>query len=924
MTNNGVTIHDDSRLPETGFIGGLSAGFRNSTNLLSQVFGEVIPTLGNKVNNDYIQTKGITATAGELFNPANIAMGIFGGEALGAVGTLTGEALSAATGITSDLARQVLGQTAATAIPRVAAGGIEGMGWTLLDHYEKTAGRLNEQISNASLAGGAVVGGLIGGVGGAVIDRLNPTEAAIGSALANDIDTRLQTISAANDKQYNPQNKMGYDLSFEQPKPLSEQTKQTDKSIEQANEPSPDLSSNQTLAPENKSIPAIRPETIDKLKLDPAGEIFNSEMLNILRAQAVDDNGIDLKSIPARIVYARNEFDARYSQILADADKDVIAHFFDPANDMNIRQALFGETDNLSDLDIKAGQLYNDLDYKLISEAQNKGIDIGYIDGYIRQVHDADRMRLVNPEEWISYIQPRLANDIDAKSLRRVYDKLISRDLNDPLMSLSAANPIKERVFTFKDAQSQLEYEERFGYKKLISAHLINNINALGDKIALRSVVGGEKPEKVIKFVGKLNGLTNAETKGILEEISHLRLQPASTALSKAVQIGLTTSRALNAIFKPGAIFLHMPADFLNAAIQAFGKYGISNTVKGMFNSAPSTDIKYLANLPFAQKEVWKNILGEFKQESRLAHLDIMGARIQDKTTPTLKLLQRAYLKLGGMHMLDNMVRKYALRIAAESLKQEYKVNRLANLLPKTNQEILAQALNSSGELVPSKLDEIADKLIDTNIAQDYRDVANKLKYLYAKSINDANPIYSPVLAKFNQYDPAIAAGSRSILWALRLYYATYGDMLKQLMFGKNRIFAGATIAATAYGLSAIETAIDHITNQITGNKTTETTGILILDSVLNNNIPQGFERDHAINLVKNLTLFSSIFSAPIWYGSGANALRAASYEMLGNDKMAAQDIKKAIPLLGMLTNLYANQTQQAAQEYQRKMLGMQ
>jgi chaperonin cofactor prefoldin len=90
--------------------------------------------------------------------------------------------------------------------------------------------------------------------------------------------------------------------------------------------------------------------------------------------------------------------------------------------------------------------------------------------------------------------------------------------------------------------------------------------------------------------------------------------------------------------------------------------------------------------------------------------------------------------------MLDNMTRKYALKLANTAIKYEYKTNGLDNLLPNVDKEILAKSLNDSGELVPAKLDELARGIDDIKIKQRYKDVSNKLKTLYAKSINDANP----------------------------------------------------------------------------------------------------------------------------------------------------------------------------------------
>lgn len=835
----------------TTFSGGFKSG-------LSQVYNFLLDEPKLPVT----ETKGFKAGAGEfvsdLLNPVNIGIAVATGGASEAIAS----SLSGASKIAGIAGTEFAG----------------GMGFTLADHYKKKFNNLNDDLTASNFLATSALGGALGFSIHSITGTFNKEFKDLYNFFKNkDINANTDALNI--NKQYNNQNNSAYNLNFEAIKPTSP------------------IKINNQINTE---------ETINKIGIEPTNKIINEDEEYINRAKDLYNNNIKLSEAPDRILSVKNELDAKFSQILNDAPQDVVNHLFNPSKELLIRKAIKGEVDGLDELSINAGKLYNSIDKELIDIANRNNIDVGYIDGYIRQVHDIDRMRIAGKDEWVKYIQPRLANEVSSDVLRNTYDKLLLKNIDENFISLNT-NPLKERVYEFKDAVSQLEYENEFGYKKLIGSHLVDNINALSDKIALQSLIGTDSPQKVLKYLGKIENLSDIEIDNVLSNIQYNRVHNIDNLLTKSIKSVLTASRLFNAIFKPAYVFLHLPNDFVTASIQALSKFGISNTVKGIFSKSPINDIKYLANLPFEKKETWKNILGEFKQEARLEHFEILGAKIPDKTSKVLKLSQRAYLKIGGMHMLDNMVRKYSLKIASTAIREEFKTNGLKNLLPNSDVNILKMAIDRDGNLNPSLLDNIAkntkDKIQEKNII----DTSNKLKYLYSKTINDVNPIYSNKFAQLNKFDPAITAGARSMLWAIRMYSATYGDLLKQLIYGQNKIRAGATLIGSALGLTAIDIAVNHIINGITGKKEHISTGINILDKTLKDTIDNDFNREYATNLFKNLTLFSTIYTAPIWYGSGANAFRAGIHELSGNPDKAKEDIKKAIPLVGALTNIWSN-----------------
>jgi len=858
------SIDNIETVPSKEFVRGLSNGPIEFSNMF-------VP---EREKRPIAEAKGVAGVAGEvvgqLLNPVNLAIGVATGGVSEVAGALT-------TGIARGIA---VGASEFTG----------GLGYTLADHYQKKLSNFDDKLSTAGL----LAGGAIGGVFGTALHSIAgfrsfedavqlPDQAMkdLSGFMHTNPDLPLVNYGIINNLEYNPQSKDVYKLNFEA----------GDK---------PDI------------IPAEIPkeDTLTRLGLDSNSPVINDDidMNYINRAKELEAQHINLKDVSTHLEYSNNEFDARYSQMLNDEDADTVAHIMNPKNDFNIRKAINGELIGLSETDIKAGVFYNKMMSKLIIEANDNGIEIGYRNGYIRQVHDTDRMRTTSPQEWIDFIKPRLSNDIDDATLKKTYEKLMSLDVDNHFTPDIQQKSVKARVFEFKDARSAIEYEGKYGYKKLIGTHLVDNINALKHHIVLKRVVGTDNPATTLKYLGKLNRLTKNETSSYINDITNISPPMMGSLLGKGVSSLLTASRLANSLAKPfSTLITKLPLDFSNAIVQSIGKYGIGNTMKGILSKPPTEDLKYLANLPYKQKETFANIIGSLKQEAKLEHLDIMGARVTDKTGAYLKLAQRSYLKIGGMHMLDNMTRKLALKLANTAIKNEYAINGLEKLLPGIDKKILAKAVNKEGELVPYELDRLANSQTNETTKQKYRDVSTRLKTLYAKSINDANPIYSPLWKQFNKYDPAVASGARSMLWAVRMYHATYMDLLTQVVYGDKKIRAGATIFATASALATLEMGYNHLINAVMGkDDAKETTGSTDVDSIINHSIDNPLIQDYTKSMVKHAVTFTGIYNAPIWYGSGYNALRAGVHYMEDDPDKAQTYINKAVPMLGATINAWS------------------
>jgi hypothetical protein len=587
-------------LTDTKSITEFSKGVHNSLFEFSNMF---VPEADKEPLQD---TKGVSGVTGEilgqLVNPVNVAIGLGTGGASLALG-----------GVTRGLARII------------AIGASEftgGLGYTLADHYQKKLSNYNDELTTKGLLIGGAIGGVLGtglhALGGfkSFEDQVHIPDSAmqdLSGFVHSNPDLPLVNYAMSNNLEFNSQNGGAYKLNFDGGQ-----------------------------APIKETVEPSKDNLLARLGLDENSKATTEDAQYISRAKEMEDLGTKLKDVVADIEYGHNEFDARYSQMLNDADQEITSHLFTPNNDFNIRKALHNETIGLSDNDLKASKLYNDIDKSLIDDAQNSGVDIGHVEGYIKQVHDTDRMRLVIPNEWVDYIKPRLSDDVDSATLKRSYEKLVTLDTDQHFTPLIQQKNVKARVFTFKDAQSQVEYEDRFGYKKLIGSHLVDNINSLKHHIVLNNVVGTDNPVKVLKYLGKLNKLTNSQINAHINNISSASIPIENSLLGKGISSIITASRLSNALVKPiGTLISKLPLDFMNATVQSIGKYGLGNTTRGILSKAPTDDIKYLANLPFEQRETFANIIASLKEQTKLDHFDIMGAQIKDNTPKYLKLGQR-------------------------------------------------------------------------------------------------------------------------------------------------------------------------------------------------------------------------------------------------------------------------------------------
>jgi hypothetical protein len=791
---DGIIINEPEKpLPEEGSItGGILAGLNNallpvmpalkySTSpgffALKTLAQNYDPNLFNTESPTYRETKGFQSTVGDLFNPANLILGGVAGKALGAIGAFTSEAAQTALGITGS---QVIGKTAATIAPKVLTGAAEGMGWTLLDHYERQAGQLNDELSNTNIALGAGFGGVLGLGAGIASRYLNKTDEQVGAQIANNVDTKLNTVTANADKQYNTQNKMGYDLSHELP-PIDNRTteKPMPPSTEEANYLPPiDEKTTGNVPTLNIKVPEISDETLAKLNLTRDSEIVKRDEKAILQAQRLDKHHKDLDSIDDSIVANKQHYSTKYNNILND---NPLGKHLSSGDDLSIRKAITAEHSELSEADIGTGDMVNGLNLTMFDDAQGLNIDRGFIQGYIGQNYNALQLAAITPEHYIQLMQETLKDFVDSATLRKSYEMLSNRDLEPTVMSVSS-NPYKARVYNYKDAEAQLRVENELGTPQTIAAKVNSQIEKASDLHARVSVLGTENPQKTLNYFAKLkkvNPKTSENKIGSMLGLGKTYLDNDVLRLGgEVIRTATNTSKAVNVLFKPFSGILNGLGDITMVHMNAFANYGISKTLKAVMMDIPTEDIMALARLP-KEYETWNGILKDFKHDLVNDTFEVMGIKIDNKLARFNKLASAAQVKLGGMHVLDKWVRQSNLKLIANVLKEEYKKNGLAKMFPGINKDILKEAVNKEGFLAPTKLTAKSDSFkadIDKvkNVKSLIWDKYNQNEVEFSKLVDNIN-------LQNEHIKSAIAQKHNSTIDELKQHNKNINELKKQI-----------------------------------------------------------------------------------------------------------------------------------------------
>lgn len=886
--------------PATTLLGGVESSTGNLLHLLADP--------ENISDYDYIPSKGFWGSAGELLNPINLVvgggLGEVAGATLGTIGDLLPDALSSyslkeAVSGGGQALKSTLANKALMAVPIVSKGAIEGAGWTGLDKAEQEAGNVDPSFSGQDLLQGALFGAAVEGAAPLV-------KSLFLQGIKND-DAVLGSTVSVRDKQYNPQDKMGYTVDTE----LG---------------PNPEV---------KVTTPEISDSLLNKVGIERDSDVYKDQLGILSHVQGLIDSGVTSDDIPGIVQGIVNHTEAKYSKMVDDMtakDPTIKRHLYNNSYgddiDMGIKRALDGDLDNATVYDKSAADVYNAVDKSLVDTFNENGGDMGYIPGYRRQVHDVDRMladnNYSNPankvEEWAEFTQSLLKNDIDISDLKNSFQKIVKA--RDDGFGAGLGTNSKERVFIFKNADAENTYANKFGYKKSIALHLISNVKNMSRAIALQKIFREHNPANVIDYLGKHEGKLATQIKNNIEQISTSRLEPDIPLLSTATKAVLTASRSANAIASPAfTLIKNLPLDIATTFTHAWLRSDLMSAVKSFVTkSKPLGDLATMSKLPFEDRENLKNFFNDLNSEAKINMLDGFGVNTKDKYTKGLVLANRMAIKYSGAHILDNIIRKQADKTSTFIIGEQFKKDGLASLLPRANKDILADSVNEAGQLDPFKLEQKAtqfgkDAVNTENIAQKklllakrdaYQNIANRLQGLYSNWRNGINPLYSSNFQKLRRLDPAISAGARGALWHLTTLKTTFDLAKTKYVQAPNKFMAGASIAAAIIAYSSAEHVINNLVNSLEGKKEHENQFVDFAYKL------SGVPKDNELlnitgNTIGNLLFFSSLYNNPIWYGAGAQATRAARYELSGDDDKAKQDLIKASPYAMIYTNLMAN-----------------
>lgn len=916
VTNDNMDITDDNPNIEhvQGFWNGVTKGWHNLDNTL-YAHADWLPDKFKPDDTRYQEADGWAAELGDfLGDPMNLVialapevkmadLGLKGVEyaasklGVGSVVDAGKKLVTDATDKLFDYMSPTVAKVAKASAVGARIGATYNMGSTLLDHYEQEAAGIDNELTAQKLltntAEGAGAGMVLGGtssVAFGVLSKASPVQKFM-DRFGKDIKTG--STYRTMDKAYNP----------EQPEtPFTEENIETDQPVLQSND-----------VPNN--------EVLDKIK--PSKDAYQKNKISYDRTVDWVRKGVNDENFHQMVVSKKNEIEARYGAMLGNSSKFIVEHLLNPVNNLAIRKAMAGETQGLNGLDIAAGQLANAIDEAQIKEAQEKyGMDINYVDAYIKQTHDPDKLRAMGEDAWVNLIKPKLLNDISDDSLRQVFRNITNQQITDRRYTpVGTTNSYKEQVFKFKSAVDKWDYEQAAGYSKTIGQHVLDNISNLSTAMARHAIAGPEAdPDKVFEYLARYSGRSEAKVQELLDNFNPPRNSGQLPAvLAEPVRAAVNASRFFNAVTAPLYVMGHVTGDMLNLFAQTLAKTNLVDSAMAytkelnLIKGAPS-ELRYLSRLPQKEKEAWIPLIQDWFKNGTMEALKGIGIIGNHDAT---KFFQSATLKLSGAHMLDTFIRRQSLKVGSYLAKRLYDKGLL---LPKLDQEILSKSLNKDGFLIPNKLIDLADSIEDKGLKQQYMDTANQLQNFYSSVINDVNPIYSHRWTVLNKLDPATAAGARAMGWQLRLWTATYKAQLDKLMNGPGKIWAVPQMMGFTLAMAGSEVGstriISYLKGEHDGDNEVKTYGI---PSKL---IKEGFDKltntadsgdDHIENLkaewsnalARQLLTGTALWQAPTFYGRGKKLYRAISYEFNDDPDSANENFKKAFPQAAVLLNLW-------------------
>jgi hypothetical protein len=242
------------------------------------------------------------------------------------------------------------------------------------------------------------------------------------------------------------------------------------------------------------------------------------------------------------------------------------------------------------------------------------GGDIGKLrkGGYLPQSHDAQAIRKVSKDEWKDFIKPLLDDETSrlvnrgALDLDTVYDTITTGGLNkiQPTKKMSVGQGkstinrhAEERVLNFKDGESWIAYQEKFGTPDIM-ATLDNHIQTMVTDMAMVEIFGpnpeamyktlkdyvrakrAEKGEDPNKGFDMLDMMWNSETGKVDRDAGAFVLSPYLQTIRGMNTASLLTSATLSTVTDPLMAMLNAGFKGMNP-LETLGSY-VKNFVKSV------------------------------------------------------------------------------------------------------------------------------------------------------------------------------------------------------------------------------------------------------------------------------------------------------------------------------------------------------
>ncbi len=282
-----------------------------------------------------------------------------------------------------------------------------------------------------------------------------------------------------------------------------------------------------------EALDDVKADMVAAAKIEKRNAMINKmrqdEAVDFIVSQFGDDLNLGVEAL--LVGSEKNRVGARYSvdaqqKALSAAYTGGLAHDLEKAGlfklavsgeyDRDIAKALAGETTNNAEAKQIATivQKYQEVARK---DANRAGAWIKKIDGYItRQTHDADRIAKENADTYITFLKEKLdlektleGVDDEAGFFDSIYKALSSgvhlssspKDITKAFRgSANMARKMSEgRLLHFKDANSFMDYNERYGTGTLMGT-VLNGLESSGQRTGLMRTLG-TNPESMYEAI---------------------------------------------------------------------------------------------------------------------------------------------------------------------------------------------------------------------------------------------------------------------------------------------------------------------------------------------------------------------------------------------------------------------------------------